>query len=108
MEPLPAPLLRRQTETDPLHGAVGEALHDATVTLWRDLWARLDEYRAVWVEIHSILDVLERAVDELHDARGGLPTKNKRAIARVRTQRLRARLAQVRAQVPVVDEEPDG
>jgi hypothetical protein len=35
MEPLPAPLLRRQTESDPLHGAVGEALHDATVTLWR-------------------------------------------------------------------------
>ena len=65
MEPLPPPLLARQIEVDPLHGAVGEALHDATITLWADLWQRLERYDQAADRIESVIDRLVATLDAM-------------------------------------------
>ena len=89
MKPLPAPLLRRQIDADPLNGAVGEAMHDATVQLWADLWQRLEKYDESADRLISICDRIDRCLSELPWFVN--KTRIKRRLARARADLMEVR-----------------
>ena len=80
MRPLPAPLLAEPP--DPLPDAVGEAMRDATVSLWRDLWQKVSTYDESFDRIVRVIDCVERAVNESPVAHRD---RLRRRLARART-----------------------
>jgi hypothetical protein len=89
MEPLPAPLLRRQTETDPYHEAVGEALHDATIRLWSDLWQKLERYEQALDRLLGIVTRLETETNRLPWFAGKTTVRRRLTRARSELEALR-------------------
>lgn len=62
MKPEPAPILRRQLATDPLHEAVGEVMHDATINLWRDWYQRIERVNDLHADLEATITALEEMV----------------------------------------------
>lgn len=65
MRPEPPPMLRVQRETDPLPGAVGEAMKEATITLWRDLWQKVERVELAREDILATVRALEELLDKV-------------------------------------------